>query len=92
MEDKKKDTFKIKRETHTVATEVKNNLKAYNKIKKALIAVIGDEEMSVPQIAEKMNMSKPDTLYYLMSLLKFGSVETVGIDDMDEYYIYKLKK
>lgn len=92
MEEKKKGTFRIKRETHKVSQEVKDNLKAYNKIKKQIIEAFGDEELSIPQIASKLNMSKPDTLYYVMSLLKFGVVQTVGIDDMDEYYIYKLKK
>ena len=37
-------------------------------------------------------MVKPEVVYYLMSLLKYGFVETVGLDDMDEYYIYKLKE
>jgi hypothetical protein len=92
MEDKKKETFKIKRETHTVSQEIKDNLKSYNQIKRKIVEAIGDEELSVPQIAEKIQMSKPDTLYYVMSLLKFGVVQTVGIDDMDEYYYYKLKK
>jgi hypothetical protein len=27
-----------------------------------------------------------------MTLQKFGEVTVEGIDDMDEYYIYKLKK
>jgi hypothetical protein len=92
MEDKKQDTFRIKRETHKVSQQVKDNLKAYNKIKKLVIGAIGDEELNIPQISEKINMSKPDTLYYVMTLLKFGIVQTVGIDDMDEYYFYKLKK
>ncbi|MBN2776471.1 MAG: hypothetical protein JXR36_02445 [Bacteroidales bacterium] len=92
MEDKKRETFKIKRETHQVSQEVKDGLKAYNKIKKQIVEAIGDEELTIPQIAEKLSMSKPETLYYVMSLLKFGIVQTAGIDDMDEYYFYKLKK
>jgi len=92
MEDKKQDTFRIKRETHQVSQQVKDNLKAYNQMKKKVIEAIGDEELNIPQIAEKLNISKSDTLYYVMSLLKFGVVQAAGIDDMDEYYFYKLKK
>jgi len=92
MEDKKQDTFRIKRETHQVSQQVKDNLKAYNQMKKKVIKAIGDEELNIPQIAEKLNISKSDTLYYVMSLLKFGVVQAAGIDDMDEYYFYKLKK
>lgn len=92
MEEKKNGTFRIKRETHTVSQQVKDNLKAYNKIKKQVIEAMGDEELTIPQIAVKLNMSQPDTLYYVMSLLKFGTIVATGIDDMDEYYFYKLKK
>jgi len=31
-------------------------------------------------------------MYYLMTLRKYGDVETGEIDDMDEYYSYKRKK
>jgi len=92
MEEQKNQTFRIKRETFQVSQEVKDQLKAYNSVKKKIIAAMGEDELNVPQISERIEMSKPDTLYYLMTLLKFGMVEVVGIDDMDEYYIYKLKK
>ena len=92
MEDKKRETFKIKRETHQVSQEVKDNLKAYNKIKKQIVEAIGEEELTIHQIAEKLSMSKQNTLYNLIFLFKFCIVQTAGIDDMDEYYFYKLKK
>jgi predicted transcriptional regulator len=92
MEEKKSQTFRIKRETFKVSQEVKDKLKTYNSAKKKIIAAMGEEELNIPQISEKIEMSKADTLYYLMTLLKFGMVEVVGMDDMDEYYIYKLKK
>ena len=31
-------------------------------------------------------------LYYLMTLVKYGSVKVGEIDDMDEYFTYKLNK
>jgi hypothetical protein len=31
-------------------------------------------------------------MFYLMTLVKYGSVEAGDIDDMDEYFSYKLKK
>lgn len=92
MEEKIISTFKVKRETHQVSQTVKNNLKAYNSIKKKIIEAIGNEELTIPQLAEKTGISKDEALYYTMSLLKFGFIETVRLDDMDEYYIYKIKK
>jgi len=42
-------------------------------------------------LAKELNLPKDEVLYQLMSLLKFGSVEVAGIDDMDEYFSYKIK-
>jgi hypothetical protein len=92
MEENKQSTFKIKRETHTVSQKVKDQLKEYNAIRKKILAAMGDEEMNIPQIAEKTDMSKADTVYYVMSLLKFNDIETVRLDDMDEFYFYKIKR
>ena len=51
-----------------------------------------DEDLTVKQLAEKNGMPTHETMYYLMSLVKFGFVKTGDIDDMDEYYTYKLNK
>ena len=49
------------------------------------------EKATIPELAEKLDMRSSEVVYYLMSMLKYGDIETVGLDDMDEYYIYKLK-
>ena len=92
MQEKKRETFRVKRESYVVPQQVKDQLKTYNAIKKNIIEAIGDEELNIPQIAEKINMNKADTLYYVMSLLKFNIIQTVGLDDMDEFYSYKIKR
>jgi hypothetical protein len=43
-------------------------------------------------MTQKLNMPKEEVVFYLMSLLKYGYVQTAGLDDMDEYFSYKLKK
>lgn len=88
----KKETFRIKRESHQVPQKAKDNLKNFNSVKKRILEAMGDGEYNVPQIAEKINLSHSETLYYMMSLLKFNLIQTVGIDDMDEFYIYKRKQ
>ena len=92
MEEKTGSTFKIKRETHLVSQTVKDNLKSFNAIKKKIIEAFGNEELSIPQLAEKTGLSKEETMYYTMSFLKFGLIQTVRLDDADEYYFYKIKK
>jgi hypothetical protein len=42
-------------------------------------------------LAEELNMPKDEVLFQLMSLLKYGFVETGEMDDMDEYFYYKIK-
>ena len=48
--------------------------------------------MTVPQLAEKLNMPAHEVMFYLMSLLKYGQVVTGEIDDDDEYFYYKIKE
>jgi len=92
METIKGNTFKAKRETCQVPQAVKDNLKAYNSIRRKIVEAFGNEEMTIPQLAEKTGISKEDAVYFTMSLLKFGQLETVRLDDMDEYYFYKIRK
>ncbi len=89
MELKKTETFKKKRETHEVSQKAKNNLKEYNSIKKKVLEAFGSEELNVPQVAEKIGMSKDETNYYVMTMLKFNMLQVVCMDDNDEFFIYK---
>lgn len=92
MEIEKGKTAKYLRESREVPQEVKDTLKEFNKIKKAILGALKESDLTVEQLSKKINMSKPDTVYYLMSLIKYGLVETGEVDDMDEYFSYKLKK
>jgi len=91
MEAEKGKTVKYLREKREVSAEVKENLKRFNQIKKTLLTTLKEEEMTVPQVAEKLGMPAYEVMYYLMSLLKFGLVETVRVDDNDEFFYYKTK-
>lgn len=71
---------------------MKENLKAYNKIKKSILKALEDEPKSVPQIAKEIDIPQDIVTYYLMTLQKYGNIEVDDMDDMDEYYLYKLKK
>ena len=66
--------------------------KKYIQIRKTLREALKEESKSIPQLAVDTNLPLPDVTYYLMTLLKFGEVAVDGIDDMDEYYFYKLIK
>jgi predicted transcriptional regulator len=91
MNVEKGKTIKYLREKRKVSDEVKEKLKSFNQKKKALLAMLKEGEMTIPQLAEKLGMPAHEVMYYLMSLLKFGLVETGEIDDNDEYFYYKIK-
>ncbi len=93
MEVEKGKTAKILREKlGGIPEQAKENLKEYNRIKKLILEALADGELTIKQITEKVNMPSDEVVYYLMSLVKYGIVKTGDVDDMDEYYTYKLNK
>ncbi len=90
MEAKTK-TIHIIKETRKVSAHVTEERKKYVRIRKAIFEALKEEGKTVPQIAEVTKLALAETMYYLMSLYKFGEIAVEGMDDNDEYYIYKLK-
>jgi hypothetical protein len=91
METRKK-TILIIKETRKVPELVTENRNKYNMIRKIILESLKDEGKTIPQIADATKLPLFETTYYLLSLHKFGDVMVEGVDDMDEYFIYKLKK
>ena len=89
--EKKTRTVNILKQTRTIPAHVNEERKKYIKIRKTILESLKEEGKTIPQIAADTQLAIAETTYYLMTLQKFGEVEVEGIDDMDEYYIYKLK-
>jgi hypothetical protein len=92
MEIEKGKTYKYLREKREVSQTAKDNLKQFIKIRKSILDALQEGDLTIDQLTQKLNMPKNEVVFYLMSLVKFGYVQTGAIDDMDEYYSYKLKK
>ncbi len=92
MDIEKGKTFKYLREKRQVTDSAKENLKNFTRIKKSILEALRENDMTVDQLTQKLNMPKHEVFYYLMTLVKYGFVETGAIDDMDEYYSYKIKQ
>lgn len=93
MEVEKGKTAKYLREKLGGAPEqAKVNLKEFNRIKKSILDALAEDDLTVKQMAEKLKMPTDEVVFNLMSLVKYGLVKTGEIDDMDEYYMYKLNK
>jgi len=91
MSTEKTMTVKILRETRKVSDEVKENLKQFNKDKKSILEALGQGDKTIAQLSEATGMSREKTMFLLMSLIKFGFASAGTVDDMDEYFTYKLK-
>ena len=75
-----------------IPEKAKENLKEFNRIKKLISEALTVEDMTIKQLTVKLNMPSDEVVFYLMSLVKYGVVKIGDIDDMDEYYTYKLNK
>lgn len=91
MEEKQGQTYKLLREKREVPESVKENLKKFTRTKKSILEALKEEEMTVGQLSQKLGLPSHELLFYLMTLVKYGSVQTGTIDDMDEYFTYKIK-
>ena len=85
-------TIDIIKKTRSIPDSVKENMKAFNKIKRLILKSLETEEKTVPQIAKEVNLPLDVVTYHLMTLQKYGNIEAGEVDDMDEFYFYKLKK
>ena len=84
-------TIDIIKQKRTVPDSVTEGRKKFNSFKKAIKEALKSEPKSIPQIAAETQMPVHEITYYLMAMQKFGDVVVDSLDDMDEYYFYKLK-
>ncbi|MCD6564470.1 MAG: hypothetical protein J7K53_00855 [Bacteroidales bacterium] len=87
-----KNTFKILREKRGVPEHVKEFMKADNKIKREIKQALKEEPRTIKQIAKITGLQGDVVTYYLMTMIKYGEIIPGEMDDMDEYYLYTLKK
>jgi len=92
MEVEKGKTVKYLREKREVPSVVKENLKEFTKMKKAILGALKESEMTIPELSKKLNIPSYDITYNVMTLHKYGFIAVGAIDDMDEYFYYKINE
>lgn len=92
MEIEKGKTVKYLKEKREVPKKVTEQLKYFTKTKKAILTVLKEGDKTIPELSKELNIPADEVMFQLMSLLKYDVVETGEIDDMDEYFQYKIKK
>jgi predicted ArsR family transcriptional regulator len=92
MDAEKGKTVKYLKEKRSVPAEVKEQLKYFTRTKKLILNSLKERDKTIPELANELKIPTHEVTYQLMSLLKYGMVETGEIDDMDEYFQYKIKE
>jgi DNA-binding transcriptional ArsR family regulator len=87
----KRSTIQAMKERRKVPADLRESVKHYNAVKKAILGALADGPKSIPELAEKTGLTLDEVTWHVMTLRKFGSVETDRVDDADEYYYYRIK-
>ena len=88
----KTKTIDIIKEKRVVPEEVKERRKEFARLKRLIMAALMDEAKTIPEIAIEINEPVEVVTFNLMTCRKYGQIETGEIDDLDEYFTYKLVK
>lgn len=83
------DEMKKQRE---VPGALREGVKEFARIRKAILTALKAKPMTIPQIADESGIEPDVIMYHLMTLRKFGEVEAGDMDDMDTYYYYRVKE
>ncbi len=86
-----KKTIDHIKQKRTVPGELKKSRKEDVRIKKLITKALKSEPRTIPRIAKETGLPAGVVTYHLMTLRKYGEIEVDRIDDMDEYFFYKLK-
>lgn len=87
----KRRTIDHMKERRDVSPETRERVKIYTGISKAIRDALQAGPLTIPEIAERTGRNPEEITYTLMTMRKFGVVETFIEDDVDDYYKYKLK-
>ena len=91
MKEKNKRTFVGAKKARGVSEKARQRSKAFRETRKLILKSIESVPKTIPQIAAEINLPAGTVTFNLMTCRKYGQVEVAGLDDMDEYFLYKLK-
>ena len=80
------------KKTRKPTEEALSKRKQYTKIKKLIKNSLKEGDKTIKEIAADTGLDLHTVTFYLMTMRKYHEVEVGEIDDMDEYFFYKLKK
>lgn len=87
-----KKTIEEMKKRREVPAGLRDRVKQTARIEKAIREALAGGPLSVPAIAGRTGLAPDEVMYRLMTMRKFGRVEVVDDDDVDDYYEYALKE
>jgi hypothetical protein len=72
--------------------EAQAKRKEYADIRRIIKKSLESGDKTIPEIVAETKLNPETVTFYLMTMRRFHEVEVGEIDDMDEYYYYKLKQ
>lgn len=88
----KRRTIDQLKERRDVPPGVKEQVKRFSGISRDIKKALSDGPLTIPELAERTGRETEEITYALMTMRKFGIVETHPDDDVDEYYRYRIKE
>jgi predicted transcriptional regulator len=67
-------------------------LKVQQAARKTLSRAMQAGPRSAPQLAAASGLAAREVLWHLAAMKKYGLIEEAGMDDAEEYYLYRLSK
>jgi len=86
----------IRTEEGSAVTEEKEefvaaHMKEYPQIWKDILATIGTDQKTIPEVVDALNMDPEMVTWHLMTMNKYGVVSPAGTNEKEAYYYYKFK-
>ena len=78
--------------TKETGSGTKKSLAGYPKEWRKIATILEGKTLTIPQIAEQVEMEVHLVTYHIMSMNRYGFVEATGLDEDETYFIYTLKK
>jgi hypothetical protein len=89
---KKGETFRYLRGKKEVTPEAREAMKEFSRVKKLITEALSGNDLTIDQLTDRIKMPKKEVVFYLMSMVKYGMVQAGSIDDLDEFFSYKIRK
>jgi hypothetical protein len=92
MTEKSKRTFVEAKKIYGINEKAREGSKESKGIKKMILKILQEEPSTIPQLAKALGLPEDVIMYHLMTCRKYGQINVNGMDDMDEYFVYSMKK